>query len=186
MTPALIWVAPLMLADMPSLLQMSRRMVSHRGAARLLVHLGRKRVANLDLAALDLASMQDDGVGRLFRIGHDEGGGFVFQPPPVADLAAGFGVERRKVEHDCRFVAGADFFRLLAIAEQSQHAPFGGHGFIAQETRFALGLENAIEQFGFGSQFGAFPGSLGAGFVLGHGVFVALAIDCDAAFISFR
>ncbi len=43
------------------------------------------------------------------------------EPAAVADLAAGFGVERRVVEDDFAFVAGLEFLRALAVVDDGEH-----------------------------------------------------------------
>ena len=85
------------------------------------------------------------------------------EPSAVADLAAGFGVERRVIEDDLAFVSGLEFLRALAVVDDGQH-------FAAVGASLAVAFEVGLRELlvgGIGGLLGcAFPGGAGAGFVL--------------------
>ena len=87
------------------------------------------------------------------------------EPSAVADLSAGFGVERRVVEDDLAFFAGLEFLCALAVVDDGENlAAVGASLAIALEVGFWKLLIGGI-----GSLLGcAFPGGAGAFALLLH------------------
>jgi hypothetical protein len=102
------------------------------------------------------------------------------QAAAVAHLAAGFGIERRAVEHQLGFHARADFVAQLALDQQARDARGGGEVFVAQELGAAL-----LDQFLIGGGDGAFvralPTCAGALALALHFAVEALPVDGQAA-----
>ena len=95
-----------------------------------------------------------DRVVAAFHFGNDSVVIVAVEPSAVADLSAGFGVERRVVEDDLAFFAGLQFLRALAVAND-------GEDFAAIGTGLAIAFEVGFGKLlvgGVGSLLGrAFP-----------------------------
>jgi hypothetical protein len=89
--------------------------VAHRGGARGQVDLGLHGVADGQLAELQDALVAEDVGLDLLRVVDLEDAVGGFEQAAVADLAAGFGVERRVVEHHHAGVAQSQFVHLGAV-----------------------------------------------------------------------
>ena len=69
-----------------------------------------------------------DRVIAAFHVGDDGVVIVAVEPSAVADLAAGFGVERRVVEDDFAFFAGLEFLRALAVVDDGENLAAVGAG----------------------------------------------------------
>src|SRR6202040_3007383 len=95
----------------------------------------------------------------------------------IADLSAGFSVERSVIEHDLAFIAGLEFLCALAIVDDGQHlAGVGASLAVAIEFRprqlLVCGVCSLLG--------GAFPGGTGTVALLGHGAVETRLIEADA------
>ena len=99
------------------------------------------------------------------------------KPSAVADLSAGFGVERRVVEDDLAFFARLEFLRALPVVDD-------GENFAAIGAGLAVAFEVGLRKLLVGrirSLLGrAFPGSASALALLLHGAIETLLIESDA------
>ena len=77
--------------------------------------------------------MHEQVASLFLRIGHLEAHAVGGHRPGVADLAAGFAVERRLVDDHRASFAGLEFGHSLAVADQRSDHAFGGLGLVAQE-----------------------------------------------------
>ena len=80
--------------------KMRRRMVLADVAAPGVIDFERERSAGGQRAFLDGAGMHEDVAGMLLRVGDAKAHAVAAHEAGIADLAAGFAVERRLVEHD--------------------------------------------------------------------------------------
>ena len=95
----------------------------------------------------------------------------------VADLAAGFCIERGKVDNDGTAVAFVQFVDLLAVFVECQHGGFG----LAFAITFKLGVLTVVRQLGVG--FEALGGACAC--ALGfHFAVEAFFIQIDIAFAA--
>ena len=117
-----------------------------------------------------------DRVVATFHFGDDGVVIVAVEPSAVADLAAGFGVERRVVEDDFAFFAGLEFLHALTVVDD-------GENFAAIGTGLAVALEVGFRKLlvgGIGGLLGrAFPGGASAFALLLHGT-VKTLIESDA------
>ena len=101
--------------------------------------------------------------------------------PGIADLTAGFAVERRLVEDDEAGLAGLHFLHLPAVLQERQHDAFGGLGVVAEEFGGADALLDA-EPHGLGRRLArAGPGRARLLALALHGGVEGIRIDADAA-----
>ena len=107
----------------PGLQQVCCRVVAHGGLADFGVDYGIDFVAYSDwLLGDDL--MRADPLNRSVAAFHFGDDGVVVvgvEPSAVADLAAGFGVERRVIEDDFAFVSGLELLRALSVVDYGEH-----------------------------------------------------------------
>ncbi len=109
-------------------------MVEDGGAAAIAVDLRRQRGADLQAAAAQLADMAMELAGELLRLLDLEQHAVCAQLAQVADLAAGFGVERGAVEQYDRRIAGLDRFDRAPVLQQRDHLQrIGLQRVVAQE-----------------------------------------------------
>ena len=106
-----------------------------------------------------------DRVVASFHLGDDGVVIVAVEPSPVADLAAGFGVERRVIEDDFAFFARLEFLRALTVADD-------GENLAAVGASLAVALELGFWELlvsGIGGLLGrAFPGGASALALLLH------------------
>jgi hypothetical protein len=113
--------------------QMGRGMIGAHRAAPGMIDLELERHARLDNACLDTAEMHPQIAGALLGVGDEKRTPSPVMVAGVADLAAGFGVERRLVEDDRAVLAGSELADLDAVARQRAHLALGGFGVVAEE-----------------------------------------------------
>ena len=114
--------------------KMRRRMVgAHRTAAAMIdVKLDRKTDGGV--AAFD-SSVMDEQIAELFmRVGHAEAEIRRADQPGIADLTAGFAIERRLVEDHLPGFACRQPLDLTAVLEQCDDDTFGTFRFVAEEV----------------------------------------------------
>ena len=109
----------------------------------------RERKPGLERAFLDHAGMDEQVAGLLLGVGDAEAHAVGRHDAGIADLAAGFAVERRLVEHDGAGLALGQSGDLLAVAHQRGDDAFRGLGLVAQELGGADLLAQR-EPHGFG------------------------------------
>ena len=162
--------------------QMRGRVILPDGAAPRVVDLELERRAELDRALLDPAEMHEQIPGALLRIGDGEAHAVAAHHALIADLAAGFGVERRLIEDDGAGLAlGRARRPPCRRATIAATTPARGFGLVAEEFgarrlfadrephRLGRGLARARPR----------RARLGALFI--HGVGERSDIDADAA-----
>ena len=94
-----------------------------------------------------------DRVIAAFHFGDDSVVIVAVEPSAVADLSAGFGVERSVVEDDLAFFAGLEFLRALAVVDDGEDFAAVGAGLaIAFEIGFWELLVGGIRSL-FGRAF---------------------------------
>src|SRR5271168_924747 len=98
-----------------------------------MVDLKLQRRARLERALLDGAEMHKEIAGHLLGIGDAEPHTLAGHDAGVADLAAGFRVERRLVQNDRTALACLELVDLATIFHQGAHDAPGGFGLIAEE-----------------------------------------------------
>ena len=109
--------------------QMRRRVVAHRAAARVRVHLGRDGVADVHLARLDFADMAGDIGLNFLRVvdgKQRQANAALRQLAAIADLPARFSIERRLVEDHDAALARHERFDGGAALVQRDDASFIG------------------------------------------------------------
>src|SRR6185312_10575655 len=126
-----------MLAQAPAqclMQQMRHRVIgAERGAARL-IDAQLDEVAELERAMRDAALMDEELAGALLRVAHRELAARMREyGAGVADLAAGFGVERRLVDEDGGVAARLGLFHRLAALDDGDDLALGDMRVIAQE-----------------------------------------------------
>src|SRR3954469_2024800 len=141
-----------------------------------------QRGAELQLAALDRADVNEEIAELLLRVGDAEfDAALAGQYAGVADLAAGLRVERRLVQHDRAGVAGLEARGFLAVLDQRGHHAFSALGLVTQEFGCAQLLAQR-EPDRLGSSFArSLPGLARLGLLTLHGVGEGGLIDADAA-----
>ncbi len=96
------------------------------------------------------------------------------KPSAVADLAAGFRVERGVVENDFAFFTGLEFLRALSVVDDGKH-------FAAVRAGLAVAFERRLRELLVGRVrrllSRAFPGGAGALALLLHGAVEAGLIE---------
>ena len=99
------------------------------------------------------------------------------KPSAIADLSAGFSVERGVIEDDLAFIAGLEFLCAPPIVDDGQHfAGVGASLAVAFEFRLWQSLVCGICSL----LGGAFPGGTGTVALLGHGTVETRLIEGDA------
>ena len=99
----------------------------------------------------------------------------------IADLTAGFAVERRLVEDHEAVLAGLELRDLLAVLQQRQHDALGGLGVVAEELGRADALLDA-EPDGLRRRLArAGPGRARLLALALHGGVEGIRVDADAA-----
>ena len=142
-------------------------MVAHNAAAALGIDLRLYRIAHSDNAAGHFATVQKDLVRILDRIRHDKGiVRTVLDHAAVAYLAAGLGIERGLIQHQCAAVPGAQHVYQLAVRiHNSQHLGITGKVCIAHKVRgrcidfYAIALPGVCTGVLTGGTGGCFLGS---------------------------
>src|SRR5262249_60647926 len=100
-------------------------------AATTMIHFERKRGADRERALLDRAGMRKQ-IALLGRIGDAEAHAVRGHHAGVANLAAGFAIERALVEDNDATLALAERLDLLAVLHQRRHDTFGRFGLVTQ------------------------------------------------------
>ena len=113
--------------------QVSGGVVGADGGAAGMVHVERERQAGLERAFLDHAGVDKNIAGLLLRVGDAEAHAIAGHHAGIADLAAGFAVERGLVQHNRAGIAGAERRDLLAVAHQRGDDAFGALGLVAEK-----------------------------------------------------
>src|ERR1700722_7682373 len=108
-------------------------MISPDRAAAPMIHLERKRGANLQHALLDRADVDEHIAEMLLRVGDLESHTLTGQRPGVADLAAGFAIERGLIEDYPTAVALLQLGDLLAVLHQRSDYTRSVFGLVARE-----------------------------------------------------
>src|SRR5580700_7154279 len=113
--------------------QMRRRMVSADRTAAAMIDVECQRSRRLEHAFLDDAGMHKHIAEMFLRVSDLEAHALAYEHAGVADLAAGFAIERRLVEHHGAALAFFQRFDFLAVAyERGDHA-FGAFGLVAEK-----------------------------------------------------
>src|SRR6267143_5724384 len=103
--------------------QMRSRVIAHGGLSNLSIDHGVDSVTHPDRLFND-DLMRADPLNRGIAAFHFGNDGVVIvrvKPSAIADLSAGFSVERSVIEYDLAFIAGLEFLCALAIADDGQH-----------------------------------------------------------------
>src|SRR5262245_9578635 len=108
-------------------------MIPADGAAPRMIDLERERSVGLERALLDCAGMDEYVAGVLLGVGDAEAHAVAGHHPGVADLSAGFAVERGLIEHYGTALAGFERGDLLAVLDQRSDHAFGPLGLIPEE-----------------------------------------------------
>src|ERR1700694_1573721 len=166
-----------------SVQQMCSRVIAHGGLSNLSIDRGVDFVPHADcLFSDDL--MRADPLNRgiaAFDFGDDRVVIVRVKPSTIADLSAGFSVERRVIEDDLAFIAGLEFLCTLAIVDDGQHFAKVGAGLaVAFEFRLWKFLVCGIRSL----LAGALPGGTGTVALLGHGAVETRLIEGDALIAS--
>ena len=106
--------------------------------------------------------------GLLAHVGDGDAGAVGFEGAGVADLAAGFGVEGRLVQHDLHLDADRRSLDGMAADEEGGDLAFGGLGVVAEELGGAELLGEVEPDRLVGGLAGAGPGGAGLRLLLGH------------------
>ena len=164
----------------PGLQQVRGRVVAHGGFADFGVDDGIDFIADANrLLGDDLvrAHALNRGVAA-FHFGDDGVVIVAVEPSAVADLSAGFGVERGMVEDDFAFVARLELLRALAVVDDGEDFAVVG---ASLAVAFELGLRELLV-CGIGGLLGcAFPGCACAFALFVHGVVEARLIEHQAS-----
>src|ERR1700738_2011211 len=162
-----------------SVQQMRTRVIAHGGLSHLGIDHGVDFVTQADCLFSDglmRADPPNRGIAAL-HFGDDRVVIVRVKPSPIADLSAGFSVERRVIEDDLAFIAGLEFLCALATVDDGQ--PFAEVG-----AGLAVAFEFRLWQFlvcGIRSLLGgALPGGTCAVALLGHGAVETRLIEGDA------
>ena len=152
-----------------------------------MIDLERDRLAHLQRARLDHAVMEEQAVQLLLRVLDGEARALGARDhAAVADLAAGFGIERRLVDDDDAALALLQRFTALAVLDQRHDLARRRFGLVAEELRRAdLLPQLEPERLGRGLA-GAGPGLPRLRPLALHGGGEALRVDPDAARPSAR
>ncbi len=129
--------------------QMGGGMVGADGAAPAAVDFERKREPGFERAFLDHAGVDEQVARLLLGVGDAEAHPVGRHEAGVADLTAGFSVERRLVEHDGAGLALGQSGDLLAVTHQRGDDALRALGLVAQELGGADLLAQR-EPHGFG------------------------------------
>ena len=120
--------------------QVRRRVVAHRGAAKVRVDVGEDRIAAANRSGRDDFVNREPRNGRvgIFDFGELFAGTGEVEGASIAHLAAGFSVERRLIQHDFGLLAGADRINRLLALDDCRHAACGFERVVSEEFRAAL------------------------------------------------
>src|SRR5581483_9923935 len=119
--------------------------------------------------------------GLLLGVGDTEANAVSGHDTGVADLAAGFAVERRLVHHDGAALALGERSRFLAVLDQRRNDAFGRLGLVAQELGgAAFFAQRKPDRLGRGFA-GAGPGGARLLALALHRGVEAVDVDADAA-----
>src|SRR5687767_511260 len=123
---------------------MSGRVVGHDCRATNRIDVRGKLVAYFDGASLELAEV---GMHRaaLQRVAHEELRNRAPELARIADLAAGFRIERCAVEHDLAFVTRLELVDGRTVLQQRDDPADVRDAAIAQEVRLAFELDAGRE-----------------------------------------
>ena len=162
--------------------EVRRRVVGARRRAARVLDLEIDLVARFERTLLDLSLMHEQAAGLLLRIGDAEQRlALAADDALIADLAAGFAVERRLVDDDRRLVAGLEAFHLLAVLDESDDLARRGLRLVAEELGRA-GLLLQLEPDRLGRRLaGALPRLARLGLLPLHRRAEGLGVDADAA-----
>src|SRR5581483_1760296 len=104
-----------------------------RRAARV-IDLELDRIADMERPLLDHALVQEETVQLFLRVADKEDGALAFgEPAAVADLAAGFGVERSLIDDDGAALAFLQRLDPRAVLDQGDDLAGGRFRLITQE-----------------------------------------------------
>ena len=118
--------------------EVRRRVVAHRAAPRVEVDARCDRVADRELAGRHFADMAVDVGLHLLRVLDREqrqAHAALGELAAVADLPAGLGVERRRVEHDDTALSGGERVDLRAVLVERDDAPVLGERLVTAKAR---------------------------------------------------
>ena len=156
--------------------------MAHDGPAAGFLHGGGDGIAPGQRAGREPALVQDDALRGLAGVGHLEAGAaFRRENAGVADLPAGFGVERSRIEQDFRLFAFGKGIGDPAAGEDGDDAGGAGEGVVAGER----GLDALFDEAGDEIVFGAgivLAGGAGAGALFGHEALEGGRVDGIALF----
>src|SRR3954469_5848747 len=105
---------------------MRRRMVAADRAAAGMIDVERERHADLERTLLHLAGVNEQITGLLLGVADRKADAVRRYGAGVAELAAGFAVERRLVDDHGAGLAGLEFGNFLAVADERGDDAFGG------------------------------------------------------------
>src|SRR5512143_4006301 len=161
---------------------MGRRMMRPRRRAPGVIDLKLDGIADMQLPLLHHALMQEEAVQLLLRVLDGEDGvPALSEPTAVADLAAGFAVERGLVDEDGTALAVFQILHARAVLDESDDLTGRGLRLVAEELGCAeLLLQLEPELVGY-RLAGARPGFARLGALPLHGGGEAACIDADAA-----
>src|ERR1700682_2331965 len=117
--------------------QMRRRMVSADRTAAAMIDVKCQRSPRLERAFLDDAGMHEHIAEMFLSVGDLEAHPLAYEHAGVADLAAGFAVERRLVEHHGAVLAFFQRFDFLAVAHERGDDAFCAFGLVAKKLSTA-------------------------------------------------
>ncbi len=150
----------------PGMQQMRRRVITHGRLANVSVHHRIDLVAYMN-RLLRRHLMRPHSLNRRIASGDIGDDGVVVvrvKPSLIANLPAGFGVERRVIEHHFAGFAGLEFLRALPVAND-------GENLAAVRASLTIAFEDRFRKLligGIGSLFGCpFPGRASAGLLFG-------------------
>src|SRR3990167_2958506 len=122
---------------------MGGRMVQRSGLTHTCVDLGLDRSPNAQ-AALGHNPMMQEGTASLGGVAHIETHACPFKETAVADLAAGFGVERRLVENHNALLAFFQAVHGLASGEQRDDLAAAAGALVTEERGVAVDLDQGV------------------------------------------
>src|ERR1700676_1358583 len=158
---------------------MCGRVIAHGGFANRGVNDGIDFLPNME-GLLGNNLMRTDALDRVVASGHFGDDRVVIigvKPSAIADLAAGFGVERCVVEDDLAGFAGLEFLGTLIALDDSQHFAAVGAGLT---IAFEVGFRELLVR-GIGRLLGCtFPGGTSTFTLFSHGSVKARLIEVNA------
>ncbi len=165
--------------------KMGRGVIAHGGPAFGNADLGAQFVADPNTRRrADLVDCQSGhGRARVFDDGDNFARMRLAERAAIADLAAGFGVERRLIENQFGFDAGGNLVGKFLILQQAAHGGDRVELVVAEEFRAAAFEQLSISRRD-GALFAALPAGAGAHPLKIHLGIEALAVDCDTALAS--